>query len=88
MHPPPVVRELDPTHLDEPGEAVAAEQVVVHERVAQVPVERDEVRHEVEHFGCVERMGVGLWAKSHTLIPAAMRPTICSSGDCPMWLMS
>ena len=55
VHPTPEVRELNPAHLDEAKEALAAEQTVVVVRVAQVPVKRDEVRHEVEHLGRLGR---------------------------------
>ena len=63
VHLAPEVRELDPAHLDEPEEALAAEQAVVVVRVAQVPVERDEVRHGVEHLRRLERVGRRLEGK-------------------------
>jgi hypothetical protein len=63
VHPTPEVREPDPAHLDETEEALAAEQTVVLARVAQVPVEGDEVRHGVEHLGRLERNGRRLEGK-------------------------
>ena len=63
VHLAPEVRELDPAHLDEAKEALAAEQAVVVVRVAQVPVEGDEVRHGVEHLGRLERVGRRLEGK-------------------------
>ena len=63
VHPPPDVRKCNPAQLDQPEEALAAEQAVVLVRVAQVPVEGDEVRHGVEYLGRLERVGCRLVGK-------------------------
>ena len=63
MHPPPDVRECNPAHLDQPEEALAAEQAIVLVQVAQVPVEVDEVQHVVEDLERLERVGRRLVGK-------------------------
>ena len=65
VHPPHDVHEGDPAHLDEPEEALAAEQAVVLVRVVQVPVEGDdsEVRHRVNDLRRLEGVGRRLVGK-------------------------
>ena len=45
----------------------------------------------VQHFQVLARiieLGIGSYSKSRTLMPAAQRLSIRSSGNCSMWLMS
>jgi len=55
--------EREPADLDEGEEAFGREQAIVPVRVVHVPVDRDERRPGVEHFGGLARVGHRLVGK-------------------------
>ena len=67
--------EREPADLDEAEEPLGREQAVVLVRVTHVPIRRDERWHGVEHLGDLAFLGTDSYAKSQTLIPAALRPS-------------